>query len=459
MGFHFQEFIFEDYSFDRTSGVLELRYSFDGGLTFTETIEFPLAGVNWQDVNPTAFEQALRNLHLAGGVSYYKTICPRRISIRGQPLSKTQANFWNKFYTLGLGEFFFTNGIDPRGLVSFPYEQHIGEALEPPRIALPERALVPIGGGKDSIVVAELVKRSGMAFTLITLNDHKAMQDVSALLGKRRIIARRKLPPKLFELNARGALNGHVPITGYISFFLTAAALLYGYRFIVMALEKSADVPQASEDGIDVNHQYSKSSEFERDFRSYVTQFLTPDIEYFSLLRPFYEIKIAQMFARIAAQTKGTGSAADAKGYFDVFTSCNSNFRQRGEKSRTNWCGRCPKCAFMFAALAPFVSRKRLIDIFGGNLLVKHSLIATYRSLLGLSGQLPFACVGTAEETRAALWLLHTRDDYRKSPVIQLFRQEVLPLEDDWESLADNVLRRHPCGHIQERFEEVLRDW
>jgi len=124
-----------------------------------------------------------------------------------------------------------------------------------------------------------------------------------------------------------------------------------------MALEKSADVPQTSKDGIDVNHQYSKSSEFENDFRSYVTQFLTPDIEYFSLLRPFYEIKIAQMFARIASHTQEVGPGLDARGYFDVFTSCNSNFRQSGEKSFTRWCGRCPKCAFMFAALAPFVAQ------------------------------------------------------------------------------------------------------
>ena len=74
--------------------------------------------------------------------------------------------FWNRFYTLGLGEFFYRNDIDPRGLANFISS---GERVyEKKTLSLQEKALVPVGGGKDSIVTIEKIRESGVPLDLVT---------------------------------------------------------------------------------------------------------------------------------------------------------------------------------------------------------------------------------------------------------------------------------------------------
>ena len=72
----------------------------------------------------------------------------------------------------------------------------------------------------------------------------------------------RRLDPALFALNEAGALNGHVPITGILSMIVLACAIIHGFDAIAMSNEHSASAPNIA----DVNHQYSKSFEFEQAF-------------------------------------------------------------------------------------------------------------------------------------------------------------------------------------------------
>jgi hypothetical protein len=50
----------------------------------------------------------------------------------------------------------------------------------------------------------------------------------------------RELSPLLFELNRRGAYNGHIPVTAINSAILVVAALLYGHDAIAFSNEHSA---------------------------------------------------------------------------------------------------------------------------------------------------------------------------------------------------------------------------
>src|SRR3989339_1871486 len=113
-------------------------------------------------VNSVLLKNILDNLHLILGISYFKIYCPKEIVIPYY-LSKAQADFWNTVYTKGLGEFFYRNKIDFRGLINFPSLTG-SQATVSKKISTP-RFLVAIGGGKDSIVSVEMLKEQKKEFS------------------------------------------------------------------------------------------------------------------------------------------------------------------------------------------------------------------------------------------------------------------------------------------------------
>lgn len=204
------------------------------------------------------------------------------------------------------------------------------------------------------------------------------------------------MDPLLFEMNLQGYYNGHVPISGIIAFVLVTASYLYDYTYIVMSNEKSANEGNTVMDGIQINHQRSKSEQFESAFGQYVAKYISPDIKYFSLLRGMYEIKIAQLFSHHFP-------------YFDTFSSCNNNFKLIEEHKTTQLrrCGVCPKCAFVYSILRPFLDDEDMLTIFGQNLYANPQLIPLYKQLLGIDGIKPFECVGTNQEVVYAMYLYY----------------------------------------------------
>jgi hypothetical protein len=71
-------------------------------------------------------------------------------------------------------------------------------------------------------------------------------------------------------------------------------AYLTNRKYIVLSNEGSANEPTVI--GTNINHQYSKTYEFECDFYQYTKKYFNIDIKYFSLLRPIKEIQIAYLF-------------------------------------------------------------------------------------------------------------------------------------------------------------------
>ncbi len=440
----YQSFVFEDYQFERETGELKLRYSFDEKVHFEEVLKFPLEGIDWSRVNLQALKQALDNLHLIMGISYYKAYCPKRMVLKEQVLSPEQGVFWKRLYERGLGEFFYRNEIDFRDLVNFPVDEsaEVGHV----HLDLSDRALVPIGGGKDSLVTAELLDDAGEDFTYFSLRDEKPIRDTAAVLGKDRLIIGRQLDLKLLQLNEEGAFNGHVPITAVISFLLVVCAVLYDYRSLVMSLEKSADFGQIVFHEMDINHQYSKSYEFEQDFSAYVKRFISPDIDYFSFLRPLYELSIGKIFA-------GTKNFDN---YAPVFASCNANFKLLKDGEGKKWCGQCPKCAFVYSILAPYVQKKQLMEIFGQNLLANAELTDLYLELFGVKDIKPFECVGTPEEMIAAFLLIRENGEYQDDVMMKIFEEQILPQLATPEKIVEEALRIEETTTMPEKYREIL---
>jgi len=228
---------------------------------------------------------------------------------------------------------------------------------------------------------------------------------------------KRRLAPELFEYNRLGAWNGHIPVTAINSAILLCAAILYGYDAIAFSNESSASVATLEYDGQSVNHQWSKSLHFERRLREYTKLYIAVDLDYFSLLRPWSELAVASAFAQHAR-------------YDDVFSSCNRNFRIRGERPVDRWCGECPKCHFVFLALAPFMSKPRLLGIFGRNLLDDAALASGFDALLQYRKHKPFECVGEGRESRAAMYILSQRPEWREDALVARFAEEIAPQLD-----------------------------
>jgi UDP-N-acetylmuramoylalanine-D-glutamate ligase len=400
-----QIFHFCGYNFDPTNRKISFDYRIEFSnrypLEFTETIILPDTPKSLEQKSVHKF---LEPLHLILGISYYKLYCPPQIKTSFK-LSQEQAVFWNTVYRKGLGEFLYINKLDPKQLAKFPYSEI---KTDPVRIKVPNRAILGIGGGKDSIVAAELLKNFEItSFLVETQRNDTISEKIINKIGNSSVRIERILDSKIFE-KYEGAYNGHIPISAIFAFIGLLTAAVYKHKYVIVANEHSSNFGNLKYRGEIINHQWSKSIEFEALLQEYTRKFITPDITYFSILRQFYEIRIAQMFA-------------EHKKYFPLFTSCNSNFKVFKERPSSLWCGECPKCAFVFLMLAPFINKKELLGIFHKNLFAEKPLIPLFQDLLGFGKLKPFDCVGTFEESQAAFFLASKffKDDIVINTLIQ----------------------------------------
>ena len=400
---------------DYADGVAELVYAFDAGPELIERIRFPDAPA-LPDSRRAAFDAALRMLHCFAGISYYKAGLPPRIDVETATPDAATADLLDALYLHGLGEFAYRNGLDLRDRIAFPR----GSSSTPTADALARshRALVPIGGGKDSLVVVEALKKAGIAATATWVGASPLIAVVAARTGLPTINVGRELSPVLFDYNRMGAWNGHIPVTAINSAILACAAVLYGFDAIAFANERSASAATLEYEGRQVNHQWSKGWAFEKQFAAWLHSHVACDLDYFSLLRPFSELAVTRAFAK-------SGAA-----YFDAFSSCNRNFKILGPKPADRWCGQCPKCHFVFLALAPFLPKPRLLQIFGRNLLDDETQAAGFDALVEYRDHKPFECVGEASEARAAFAALAARPEWREDALVARFREDIAPRLD-----------------------------
>ncbi|MEZ5463208.1 UDP-N-acetyl-alpha-D-muramoyl-L-alanyl-L-glutamate epimerase [Dokdonella sp.] len=408
-------------------GEVRLVYAFDEGPELVERIGFPDAP-QLPAQRRAALEAALNLLHLIAGVSYYKAGVPGAIAVECMQLDASTASFLDALYLHGLGEFAYQNRIDLRGRIRFPVDPAGRAWTSAQSIDLPRSTLVPIGGGKDSLVSVEMLRAVGENATAAWIGSSALIESCAQRTELPMLNISRSISPVLFEYNRAGALNGHIPVTAINSAILVVAAILYGHDAIAFSNERSASSATLEYDGVPINHQWSKGWEFERGFRELVHTRVALDLDYYSLLRPLSELAVASRFARNSR-------------YDDVFSSCNRNFRILGPKPSDRWCGQCPKCHFVFLALAPFMPKPRLLGIFGRNLLDDTAQTAGFDALIEYRDHKPFECVGEGRESRAALATLSQRAEWREDAIVERFAHEILPQLDPLELSIDALLQ------------------
>jgi hypothetical protein len=288
----------------------------------------------------------------------------------------------------------------------------------------------------------QLLKQSGEDFNCVMLNPLPAASNLVAAAGiDSPIVLNRKIDPLLLDLNRRGYLNGHTPFSALLSFLGVSCAALFDYGRVIVSNERSSNEGNIEFLGTKVNHQYSKTFEFEQSFRGYSEQYLAPGIEYFSLLRPLYEIQIIRMISTCSK-------------FLPLFRSCNRN------QLEGDWCGSCPKCISVFTLFYPFLPREELIATFGSDFFDREDAVPMIRLLAGADGHKPFECVGTHDETIAALHLgvQRARESGELPPVLRVAESEILPGHPEAAALARAVQNDWGEEHcLPEQFEKLVR--
>ncbi|MDR1758570.1 MAG: hypothetical protein LBR51_06410 [Bacteroidales bacterium] len=323
-------------------------------------------------------------------LSYWKSTCSADIQVRGGFLTPEQEKWWKKLYYHGLGEFFYQNGIsvEEDNFVKFVQDlssaRYLSSQFKYKKQPQSTRVIVPIGGGKDSVVTLEMLKTSREVIPFI-INPRQASWDCLEIAGFSRedaVVLERVIDPKLLELNRDGFLNGHTPFSAMLAFYSLLVSYATETRDIALSNEASAN--EATIPGTRINHQYSKSIEFEQDFAAYVKTYMGDCAHYYSYLRKYNELWIAEKFAQYPD-------------YFPVFRSCNAgSFQNR-------WCGKCAKCLFTAIILSPFLSENTLFRIFGKDMLDDADLLPLFEELTGMAKEKPFECVGTIAEVNDAV--------------------------------------------------------
>jgi hypothetical protein len=383
----FPFFVYESYDFNLNVTGLEGVFHFRLGdrLYFSPSFFIPRRAFFLPDktIRPHLSELVFQ-IGMIELISYWKAACPPVVEVRAGALTKGQCEWWKEIYYKGLGEFFYLNGIDtsPDSFMKIKSNEVSVRKIAAHREL--SGMLIPVGGGKDSVVTLELLGKMEGSIPMV-LNPGRASMECIGKSGCRDeevLVIRRILDPQLRELNEQGFLNGHTPFSALLAFYTLLAAAVAGKKYIALSNESSANEPTIP--GTGINHQYSKSFEFEHSFREYVRTYLSDDIEYFSFLRPLQEIQIARLFA-------------ESKEYHNVFRSCNA-----GSKTNT-WCGKCSKCLFTYIILSPFLSERELQQIFGKELFIDPDMTLYFDQLTGIAAEKPFDCVGTTVEVNAAV--------------------------------------------------------
>ena len=431
----YPEFVYEAYHHEVIEAGLKVWFDFRMG----DVVFHPEALIEsrpFLNLESDAIDRMVFDIGMIELISYWKCACPPTVKVVCGSLTDEQVAFWKKLYWNGLGEFFYTNGIAETQDAFLQVESGKwkveNNATQTASVNLstfhsPFSAyLVPIGGGKDSVVTLELLRRAGKQIRPLIMNPRGATVECARIAGfpmEEVLVIRRKIDPVLLELNAKGYLNGHTPFSAMLAFYTRLVSSLSGIPNVALSNENSAN--ESTVIGTSVNHQYSKSLEFEDDFRAYASGF-----NYFSFLRPLSELQIAMLFSRFTD-------------YHDVFRSCNVGSKE------DIWCGHCAKCLFAYIILSPFIEPTRLNQIFGKSMLDDTTLELEFRQLIGEAETKPFECVGTVSEVRQALNMALRRWYTEERPaLVKDFNAPV-----DFRDLKELL----PIGNLSEEERQILQ--
>ena len=428
----YDTFIYDSYEIEELENTTKITYNFIvPSLTqYKPTLEVKKIKID------SFTKNLIFHIGLVELVSYWKATCSKNVIIKAGYINKEQIEFFKKLYFYGLGELFYTNGITPN------YDDFINIKceLKEQNIEIPNYVgngnLIPIGGGKDSNVTLEIMKsdfENNLCFIINPKQVTLSCAQTAGYSNEKIVTVKRTIDKNLIELNKQGFINGHTPFSALVAFLSYFNAYITGKKYILLSNESSAN--ESNVDGTKINHQYSKTYEFECDFNEYTKKYFKIDIKYFSLLRPLSEYQIAMLFSNYEK-------------YHEIFKSCNVG----SKKEPWHWCCSCPKCLFVYIILSPFLYKEKLIEIFGEDLFEKEDLLDIFIELTGYGKTKPFECVGTYEEVRYAITKTISKLD--KQPYLLKYYKEHFELENLNKNLENKYNREN---NLNPYFENLLK--
>ena len=421
----YKTFIFKDYKITDNSESINITYYFviPNLAHFEPKIKILKKNMNLKDINNDYINNLVFHIGLVELISYWKCTCSPNVLIKCGNLNNEQINWFKKLYFYGLGELFYTNNIKTNindfmnikcecseNTKNNNYNEYISNFDF-------NGYIIPIGGGKDSVVTLETLKASqdDNNFALI-INPKPVTLECAKIAGFKHnniIEVTRKIDDELIKLNKQGYINGHTPFSSMLAFLSYFIGFLTGKKYIALSNESSAN--ESNVVGEKINHQYSKSFEFENDFEYYCKKYLFAPIKYFSFLRPLNELQIAMLFSK-------------HEKYHNIFKSCNV-----GSKGATwIWCCNCPKCLFVYTILSPFLYKDKLVNIFKTDMFEKKDLLNTFIELTGYGKTKPFECVGTFDEVKFAITktIYNVESVNKPLPYLLQYYKDNYPLSD-----------------------------
>ena len=439
----YKYFYYNKFEITENENEIVLRFDFEipNLAHFNPTTSILKKNFKFKDINSVYAKNMVFNIGMIELISYWKCACPENVIIKCGKLNSDQIDFWKKLYFNGLGELFYRNkiktdinsfmNIQSTGDKDFHYEKIDDESFG---------YIVPIGGGKDSVVTLETLPLDRNSDLCLIINPKPVTLKCASLAGfddNHIIEIKRVIDKNLIDLNSKGFINGHTPFSAMLAFTSYFVAYLLGKKYVSLSNENSAN--ESNVKGENINHQYSKSFEFECDFENYSDKYLKAPVKYFSFLRPLNELQIAKLFSK-------------HEKYHHVFKSCNVG--SKGEN--WIWCCNCAKCLFAFTILSPFLYKEKLVSIFGEDLFDKKSLLEIFIELTGNGEYKPFDCVGTYEEVNYALTFVIKKleSENKELPYILSYYKKNFKLAD----MSEDITKRYnDNNNLTEEQNELLK--
>ena len=441
---NYKNFIYHSYKIyeDEDKICLEFDFEIENLRRFNPRIEILKKEFKFNDINSNLIKNIVFNIGMIEAISYYKATCPENFIIECGALNEEQENWFRKLFYLGLGEFRFINNIkiQENELVKF---KSLGTSVDIGNLENTNELsgnIIPIGGGKDSNVTIELLEKYKEDNLIFCIGSKKVSLDCAKVAGydlDKIIEVKRIIDKNLLDLNKEGYLNGHTPFSAIVAFITYLVSTLLNKKYVVLSNEDSANETNVKDENI--NHQYSKTIEFENDFRFYAEKYMKSNVEYFSALRPITELQIAYLFSKYEK-------------YHEIFKSCNV-----GSKTEPwHWCTNCPKCLFVFTILAPFLYKEKEVKIFGNDMFENKELLNTFIELCGYGETKPFECVGTFDEINYAVskTIISLKEKGEKLPYLLEYYDNNYEVKVD-----DSILSYYNNNNnLPEEYSKILKE-
>ena len=437
-------FYYHDFAIIESDDEFHVQYDFEiEGLSHFNPdfiVAKPAGGViygNLRTVREAAFSLGLIEL-----ISYWKLTCAPTVIVECGLLDETQTAWWKKLYFNGLAEFFVKNGIpaDPQTFMDLRSDgEPITGHTDQRRFS---GNLISVGGGKDSFVSLQLLsgmKEDNHAFVVNHVLAAVHSAQAAGYSGEKLIIAERSIDSRMLEFNKAGYLNGHTPFSAFCAFAAALTAVIYGIQNICVSNEAFPDEPEIRSGKM--CRRYSKTFEFEQDFKWYMDNCITPEVHYFSLLRPLSELQIAGLFSTL-------------EDYLPVFCSCNVG------KNMERWCGHCAKCLFVCVLLSAYLPDETLRRIFGTDMLNDESLKDLLDQLASDQEDRPFEYLGTSGDVNTAIAMSVRNHEASKEALPLLYQHwcgsshyaAYRDKQTDWSLYNTENL-------VPEEYQQLLRQW